>query len=93
MASSPSEQTPLLVSVIKSPASLDHEENLNNYEVVEVTSARERIYLILEGRLGKVGRAYETFTIFLILLSIASFCIGSLFDPDYNSDASYASAC
>ena len=56
-------------------------------------TTRHKIYLILEGRYGTIGAVYEKITIFLILASILSFVIGSLFDPVYNADADYLDMC
>lgn len=59
----------------------------------DALTTREKVYLILEGRYGKVGQIYEGVTIFLIITSIAAFVFGSLFDTDYNGDAPYVDMC
>ncbi len=74
-----SEQTPLLGGAA----------DANN----PTLTTRHKIYLILEGRYGTIGAVYEKITIFLILASILSFVIGSLFDPVYNADADYLDMC
>ena len=56
-------------------------------------TTRQKIYLVLEGRYGAIGAAYEKVTIVLILASIVAFVIGSLFDPVYNADAEYLDMC
>jgi len=56
-------------------------------------TVRQKIYLVLEGRHGAIGAAYEKITIVLILASIMAFVIGSLFDPVYNADADYLDMC
>ena len=75
-----SEQTPLLGGA----ADANDPSNL---------TTRHKLYLILEGRYGSIGAVYEKITICLILASILSFVIGSLFDPVYNADAEYLDMC
>lgn len=87
-----SEQTPLLgadagpdISSSSNGSGLDaNDPNL---------TTRQKIYLVLEGRYGAIGAAYEQMTIVLILASIVAFVIGSLFDPVYNADAEYLDMC
>ena len=78
-----SEQTPLLGA-----RSSEHVNDPNRN-----LTTRQKIYLVLEGRYGAIGAAYEQLTVVLILASIVAFVIGSLFDPVYNADAEYFDMC
>lgn len=53
---------------------------------------RLSLYLFLEAKTPS-GLRYEKFTIILILLSVATFILGSLFLPQYNVDSSIAVMC
>ncbi len=55
-------------------------------------SRRVALFLFLEAR-TPAGLRYETFTIILILLSVTTFILGSLFLPEYNIDSSIATKC
>ena len=50
---------------------------------------RTQVYLFLEAK-TPAGLTYEIFTFSLILMNVASFVLGTLFDPEYNT-AKYAS--
>ena len=51
-------------------------------------SVRETIYEVLEGRGGRAGRIYQSAVAALIVASILSFVLGSLFDPVYMPESS-----
>ena len=53
---------------------------------------RVALCLFLEAR-TPTGLIYEKFTIFLILLSVVTFVLSSVYIPEYNVDSPYASRC
>lgn len=53
---------------------------------------RVALFLFLEAKTPG-GLKYETFTIFLIFLSVATFVLATLFLPEYNTDTSVSSKC
>ena len=96
-----SEQTPLLGggagTDISSSDVSPHASTTNSSGLLDANdpnlTTRQKIYLILEGRYGAIGAAYERVTVVLILASIVAFVLGSLFDPVYNADADYLDMC
>ena len=89
------EETPLLSQ--KSPRNdvplprkeSDQQESLLLGKLPPSVIWREQIYSFLEAR-TPAGSIYEKFTLVLILMNVASFVLGTLFDPVYNT-AEYAS--
>ena len=71
------ESTPLLSSASSQRASA------SSVPTQDVTHWRYKLFLFLEGT-SPSGKVYETFTILLILISVLTFVIGSLFDSQYN---------
>ena len=96
-----SEQTPLLLGAVGpdiiSSSDVSPHASTTSGSGLDATDpnlpTRHKIYLILEGRYGAIGAAYEKVTIVLILASIVAFVVGSLFDPVYNADAEYLDMC
>lgn len=71
------ESTPLLSSSSSQRASA------SSVPTQDVNHWRYKLFLFLEGT-SPSGKVYEAFTILLILISVLTFVIGSLFDSQYN---------
>ncbi len=90
----PDENTPLIIiSPTSTTASstinpTDNNKKNNN----NVDDKRLPLFLFLEAK-TPAGLLYESFTIFLILLSILTFILSTLFLPQYNTDSPIAHSC
>lgn len=82
------ERTPLFATSLKGGDTTPSSSSPTTTE----NSRRVSLFLFLEAR-TPAGLHYETFTIILILLSVTTFILGSLFLPEYNIDSSIATKC
>lgn len=69
-------------------------DNTDNTDINKDINNDKRLplFLFLEAK-TPAGLRYETFTIFLILLSILTFLLSTLFLPDYNTNSPIANSC
>lgn len=70
----------------------DHGARKRVYQTAETESVdqgftRKAVWQLVEGR-GPYGLMYERFTVFLILINVAAFIVGTLFDHEYNVNKS-----
>jgi len=88
------ENTPLIIASSTSKTAsfainpTDNNQNYNNNN----DDQRIPLFLFLEAQ-TPFGLLYESFTIFLILLSILTFILSTLFLPQYNTDSPIANSC
>ena len=84
------ENTPLFAKTSTSDDDDTHASNINNSS--NDNDPRLPLFLFLEAK-TPAGLKYESFTIFLIFLSVITFIVSSIFLPEYNTESNLATKC
>ena len=88
---SATENTPLFAKTSTSESDDVHaSRNINNSS--NDNDPRLPLFLFLEAK-TPAGLKYESFTIFLIFLSVITFIVSSIFLPEYNTESNLATKC
>ena len=87
----PNENTPLITSKLKVSQDSETFDGVDAEAAAPNADGRVALFLFLEAK-TPAGLRYESFTIFLIFLSVVTFILSSVFLPEYN-DSPLATQC